>query len=575
MVGLRRDGRQGVRAWGLVMAAGAGCVLIAAPVAWAQVPGVEHVLLIGVDGLSPAGIDAAPTPVMDALIRGGARTFTARAVFPTSSSSNWASMVTGAGTEQHGITANDWQRTDRAIRPADTGLEPIFPTIFGELRRQRPSATIHVIYQWGDFGRLYERSAADLDRPAPTQQVAAEVAAESLKTAKPTLTFVHLDHVDGAGHRFGWETPPYLSAVAEADALIGQMLAALDAAGMRDSTLVIITSDHGGINKGHGGETMQELEIPWIIAGPGVAAGREITRSVNTTDTAATIAHALGFRLSDAAIGRAVVEAFDSVPDGPRVGRRRAYLPAPAIVPPTTRTTEERVIVRLMDESEIGAALRRGRDGTEAGNAATTAPAEIRYTLDGSEPTRESPRYAGPIELERSATIRARAFGEGGAESRAAEASYRLVRMVPGHGLSYTAFLGKFDKLPDLSEATTLKPERSGVLGDVDLSDFNIGTDEFALRIEGTITIDTPGEYTFSLASDDGSRLLVSGKEVVANDGKHGTITRAGKATLAAGEVPITILYFNGGGAADLSLMYAGPGIEKQHVPIEKLTPKK
>jgi hypothetical protein len=109
----------------------------------------------------------------------------------------------------------------------------------------------------------------------------------------------------------------------------------------------------------------------------------------------------------------------------------------------------------------------------------------------------------------------------------------------------------------------------------VDLSDFNIGTDEFALRIEGTITIDTPGEYTFSLASDDGSRLLISGKEVVANDGKHGTITRAGKATLAAGEVPITILYFNGGGAADLSLMYAGPGIEKQHVPIEKLTPKK
>ncbi len=572
MVGLRRDGQRGVLA--LLMAAGLLSALHSTPEASAQVPGVEHVLLIGVDGLSPAGIDAAPTPVMDSLIRSGARSFTARAVFPTSSSSNWASMITGAGTEQHGITANDWQRSDRAIRPVETGLEPIFPTIFGELRRQRPDATIHVIYQWGDFGRLFERSAADLDRPAPTQQVAAAATVESLKSTRPTLTFVHLDHVDGAGHRFGWETPPYLGAVAEADALIGQMLAALDEAGMRDSTLVIVTSDHGGINKGHGGETMQELEIPWIIAGPGVAAGREITRSVNTTDTAATIAHALGFRLSDAAIGRAVVEAFESVPDGPRVGRRRAYLPAPAIVPPTTRTTEERLIVRLMDEAEIGAALRRGRDGTQP-RGGTSASPDIRYTLDGSEPTRESPRYEGPIEIERSATVRARAFGEGGAESRAAEATYRLVRMVPGHGLSYTAFPGKFDKLPDLSAATTLKADRSGVLGDVDLSDFSIGTDEFALRIEGTITIDTPGEYTFSLASDDGSRLLISGKEVVDNDGKHGTITRSGKATLAAGDMPITILYFNGGGAADLSLMYAGPGIEKQHVPIEKLTPKK
>ncbi len=574
MVELHRDVRARRRRLALLMAAGLVSALHSTPAAWAQLPGVEHVLLIGVDGLSPAGIDAAPTPVMDSLIRSGARSFTARAVFPTSSSSNWASMITGAGTEQHGITANDWQRSDRAIRPVETGLEPIFPTIFGELRRQRPDATIHVIYQWGDFGRLFERSAADLDRPAPTQQVAAAATVESLKSTRPTLTFVHLDHVDGAGHRFGWETPPYLGAVAEADALIGQMLAALDEAGMRDSTLVIVTSDHGGINKGHGGETMQELEIPWIIAGPGVAAGREITRSVNTTDTAATIAHALGFRLSDAAIGRAVMEAFESVPDGPRVGRRRAYLPAPAIVPPTMRTTEERLIVRLMDEAEIGAALRRGRDGTEP-RGGTSASPDIRYTLDGSEPTRESPRYAGPIELERSATIRARAFGEGGAESRAAEATYRLVRMVPGHGLSYTAFPGKFDKLPDLSAATTLKADRSGVLGDVDLSDFSIGTDEFALRIEGTLTIDTPGDYTFWIASDDGSRLLINGKEVVDNDGKHGTITRGGKATLAAGDVPITILYFNGGGAADLSLMYAGPGIEKQHVPIEKLTPKK
>ena len=538
--------------------------------AHAQLPGVEHVLLIGVDGLSPAGIDAAPTPVMDALIRSGARTFTARAVFPTSSSSNWASMVTGAGTEQHGITANDWQRTDRAIRPADTGLEPIFPTIFGQLRRQQPSATIHVIYHWSDFGRLYERSAADLDRPAPTQQVAAEVAAESLKTAKPTLTFVHLDHVDGAGHRFGWETPPYLSAVAEADTLIGQMLAALDAAGTRDSTLIIITSDHGGLNKSHGGETMQELEIPWIISGPGVAKGREIARSVNTTDTAATIAHALGFTLSDAAIGRAVTEAFESTPDGPRVGAKRAYIPAPAIIPPTTRTTEPRMIVTLMDEASLAAALRR----QPVAPTSNTAP-KLRYTLDGSDPTEASPLYTSPIELDRSTQVKARAFAADGTPSRIAEATYRLVRTLPGHGLSYTAFRGRFDKLPDLSTTSTLTADRSGTLSDIDLSDFNIGTDEFALRIEGTIMIDTPGEYTFSLASDDGSRLLISGKEVVGNDGKHGTITRAGKASLEAGNIPITIHYFNGGGAADLSLTYAGPGIEKQHVPIEKLLPLK
>ncbi len=42
-----------------------------------------------------------------------------------------------------------------------------------------------------------------------------------------------------------------------------------------------------------------------------------------------------------------------------------------------------------------------------------TPDAAIHYTLDGSEPTLESPRYAGPIPLDRSGTIRAVAVANG------------------------------------------------------------------------------------------------------------------------------------------------------------------
>jgi hypothetical protein len=45
--------------------------------------------------------------------------------------------------------------------------------------------------------------------------------------------------------------------------------------------------------------------------------------------------------------------------------------------------------------------------------AADVAGAEIRYTLDGTEPTRYSPRYAAPFLLREPATVRARAFPEG------------------------------------------------------------------------------------------------------------------------------------------------------------------
>ncbi len=42
-----------------------------------------------------------------------------------------------------------------------------------------------------------------------------------------------------------------------------------------------------------------------------------------------------------------------------------------------------------------------------------TEGAEIRYTIDGSEPTEESELYTEPIEITRDMTIRARAFAEG------------------------------------------------------------------------------------------------------------------------------------------------------------------
>jgi hypothetical protein len=47
---------------------------------------VKHVVVIGVDGMSPDGIRKASTPHIDALIKNGAHTFKAQAVMPSVSS---------------------------------------------------------------------------------------------------------------------------------------------------------------------------------------------------------------------------------------------------------------------------------------------------------------------------------------------------------------------------------------------------------------------------------------------------------------------------------------------------------
>jgi predicted AlkP superfamily pyrophosphatase or phosphodiesterase len=276
----------------------------------AQVSGVEHVVIIGCDGMSPDGVRKAKAPVMKRMMKEGAFTLHARGVMPTSSSPNWASMIMGAGPEQHGVTSNEWETNKYEIQPVARGIGPMFPTIFGELHRQRPSAKIACFHDWDGFGRLFERQALNRieDSDGPTN--AAIHAISYIKQEKPAFTFIHFDHVDHAGHHDGHGTPAYYASVDVADKLIGMVLDGLKEANLGESTIVLVTADHGGVGTSHGNATMAELEIPWILYGPAVKRGHELTTSVNTYDTAVTVAYVFGVPAHPAWIGKPITEAF-------------------------------------------------------------------------------------------------------------------------------------------------------------------------------------------------------------------------------------------------------------------------
>ena len=272
----------------------------------------RKLLIIGVDGMSPAGLLNARTPNMHRLMEEGMYTLHVRAVMPTSSSSNWASMIMGAGPEQHGITSNDWQPDKFDIPPTVQGPGGIFPTLFSALRQQRPSAVIACFHDWDGFGRLLERNMLDrlVDADGPEQAV--DLAIAYFKEKKPDLTFIQLDHVDHAGHEKGHGSPEYHAAVADADRLVGKLIDGLKAADMLADTVVMVAADHGGVGTKHGGTTMAELEVPWIIRGPGIAAGPEIAGPVNIYDIAPTAARILELKAHEAWIGRPIPLARDA-----------------------------------------------------------------------------------------------------------------------------------------------------------------------------------------------------------------------------------------------------------------------
>ncbi len=83
----------------------------------------------------------------------------------------------------------------------------------------------------------------------------------------------------------------------------------------------------------------------------------------------------------------------------------------------------------------------------------------------------------------------------------------------------------------------------------------------FAIDYTGRFWIETPGEYRWSLTSDDGSKLYVDGELVIDNDGLHPPIAKFGQTALKGGIHEIRVTYFQGPKYhVALVLEIAGPG---------------
>src|SRR5262249_22562701 len=78
------------------------------------------------------------------------------------------------------------------------------------------------------------------------------------------------------------------------------LFAELDRRGFLDNALVVIVSDHGEEFIEHGrtshGRTLYEesVHVPFIVVGPGVAAGRRVAENVSLIDLAPTLLDLLG-----------------------------------------------------------------------------------------------------------------------------------------------------------------------------------------------------------------------------------------------------------------------------------------
>jgi len=119
------------------------------------------------------------------------------------------------------------------------------------------------------------------------------------------------DDPDHVGHSKGHDTPEYYARMEELDACLGEIIAAIKEAGIYDDSIIVVTSDHGGIGTGHGGQSMMEMETPFIIAGKNIKQGGEFTEVMLQQDTAHTLAEAFGLTVPQMWNGNSMSHVFE------------------------------------------------------------------------------------------------------------------------------------------------------------------------------------------------------------------------------------------------------------------------
>jgi len=280
---------------------------------------VEHVFIISFDGGKPAVIAESEMPTLKKLAAEGAVTWKARTIFPSKTLPAHTSMLTGLGPAKHHVLWNNFEPEKGKV---------LAPTVFTIARKADPKLgtamfpgkmKFHHLWQDGsldhfDFKGPQTESptlgGVEIETSVSPAQTVAGSAAAYIVAKKPNLCFIHFPDPDTAGHKSGWGSPEQKEAFKVSDQALSQIVRALNTAGIADSSVIIVSADHGGHDKTHGLDIPDDMEIPWLAWGRGVKKGFAITDAVSTYDTTATALWLLGVPIPAELDGRPVKQAF-------------------------------------------------------------------------------------------------------------------------------------------------------------------------------------------------------------------------------------------------------------------------
>ncbi len=209
-------------------------------------------ILISIDGFRWDYLQKYDVPTLRQLAAAGTHTRRLIPSFPSRTFPNHYTLVTGLRPEHHGIVNNYFHdpalKADFAKSNNETywwsGGEPVWITAEKQGVRSAcyfwPGSEVELQGRHPSFSKPYDKKLR------PAQRVDGLLEWLALPEAeRPHLFVLYFDTVDVASHTYGPESPETAAAVHEVDSALARLLDGLVKLGRRDTTNLVVVSDHG------------------------------------------------------------------------------------------------------------------------------------------------------------------------------------------------------------------------------------------------------------------------------------------------------------------------------------------
>jgi len=252
-----------------------------------------RVIIIAFDGVRVDGLAAAKTPYVDALFAEGSASYATRNQMPSVTLVNFTSHLTGSGPEQHGVIDNTWTLNNIKLPPIETDADGYYPNVFAQLKKNVPGIKTAFYYTWKQVIYPHNKKYFDVEHYEKNSefQKNCDLALQFVldNQDSPMCVFLYDENTDHVGHVNGWMTTEYIDELEKADSEIGTFIEGLKKAGLYEDSYIFFITDHGGVDKGHGAVSKEEMIVPWAVRGPKIKKGYIIDSPHYTTSTAVDI----------------------------------------------------------------------------------------------------------------------------------------------------------------------------------------------------------------------------------------------------------------------------------------------